>query len=256
MFEDSGLLDDTVVHLHLEHRIVQRLLGRFSAQGFVFDDLSRACLAQTTDAVPRVALLGRLCLYGPSAARLHEELLFISARWTDPKLRKGELSPYAREAETKTWNLLEEALLPTPGKVVSDVVLKQLQATAPRDVQELLPHLQTRGEEYARDAEKKLLDRGAAEAKAMREILQTQQKHISDTAAKLTRYDDQQLRIEFGDQEDERRQVKDNQRHWEKRLAMIESELQTDPQRIQDLYQVKATRIEPVGLVYLWPVTG
>ena len=45
-------MDDEVVHLHLEHRVVQRLLGRFTAQGFVHHDLSRACLAQTTDADP------------------------------------------------------------------------------------------------------------------------------------------------------------------------------------------------------------
>ena len=65
VFEDPGTMDDEVVHLHLEHRVVQRLLGRFTAQGFVHHDLSRACLAQTTDAIPRVVLLGRLCLYGP-----------------------------------------------------------------------------------------------------------------------------------------------------------------------------------------------
>jgi len=32
--------------------------------------------------------------------------------------------------------------------------------------------------------------------------------------------------------------------------------LQTEPDRIRELYKVKARRIEPVGLVYLWPVTG
>src|SRR5262249_3213927 len=37
-------VDDSVVQLHLEHRVVQRLLGRFLAQGFVHHDLSRACL--------------------------------------------------------------------------------------------------------------------------------------------------------------------------------------------------------------------
>src|SRR5262249_26591985 len=64
VFKDPGTMDDDVVHLHLEHRIVQRLLGRFLAQGFVHNDLARACLAQTDDAIPRVILLGRLCLYG------------------------------------------------------------------------------------------------------------------------------------------------------------------------------------------------
>src|SRR5262249_32894231 len=158
---DTGTLDDEVVHLHLEHRVVQRLLGRFTAQGFVHHDLSRACLAQSSDAIPRVVLLGRLCLYGPGAARLHEELLPITARWTDPEIRKGVLSPYAREAETKTMTLLESSLL-SGGRGITDKTLKQLQASAPRDVQELLPHLQKRGEEYAADARKKLRDRGDA----------------------------------------------------------------------------------------------
>ena len=94
VFEDPGTMTDEVVHLHLEHRVVQRLLGRFTAQGFVHHDLSRACLAQTTDAIPRVVLLGRLCLYGPGAARLHEELIPVTARWTDPKIRKD--GPHAR----------------------------------------------------------------------------------------------------------------------------------------------------------------
>ncbi len=49
-----GTMDETVVHLHLEHRVVQRLLGRFRSQGFVHHDLSRACLAQTRDSIPRV----------------------------------------------------------------------------------------------------------------------------------------------------------------------------------------------------------
>jgi len=97
VFDDPGTMDDEVVHLHLEQRVVQRLLGRFTAQGFVHHDLSRACLTQTSDAIPRIVLLGRLCLYGPSAARLHEELIPVTARWVDPQLRKEPLKPYARE---------------------------------------------------------------------------------------------------------------------------------------------------------------
>ncbi len=256
VFEDSGRLDDEVVHLHLEHRVVQRLLGRFNAQGFVHHDLSRACFAQTTDAIPRVVLLGRLSLYGPGAVRLHEELIPITARWADPQVRKGSLSPYAREAETKTLALLDEAFIARTGKPVAQEILKQLQSAAPHDIEQLLPHLQTRGQEYARDAEKKLLERGAAEATAMREILETQKKHIAATAAKLDKCDTRQLKIDFGEQEDERRQLESNRKYWTKRLLALDQELRSEPTRIQDLYSVKATRIEPVGLVYLWPVTG
>ena len=52
VFESPGMMTEEVVQLHLEHRVVQRLLGRFIAQGFVHNDLSRACLAQTTDPDP------------------------------------------------------------------------------------------------------------------------------------------------------------------------------------------------------------
>ena len=254
VFEDSGFLDDEVVHLHLEHRVVQRLLGRFIAQGFVHHDLSRACLAQTTDAVPRVILLGRLCLYGPGAARLHEELIPVTARWTDPKIRKGSLAPYAREAETKTMQLLEDAVAKDSFKSLPAAIQKQLQASAPKDVQDLLPYLQTRGEEYAADAIKLLAARADAEAKAMREILETQKKHITKTVK-----DHKQTELPLfamGDDEGEIRQYEANKRYWDKRLISLEKELNSEPERIRDIYQVKAKRIEPVGLVFLWPVTG
>jgi len=71
VFKDAGVLTDDVVHLHLEQRVAQRLLARFRSQGFVLHDLSRACLVQAADAIPRVILLGRLSLYGQQAERLH-----------------------------------------------------------------------------------------------------------------------------------------------------------------------------------------
>ena len=247
-------MTDEVVHLHLEQRVVQRLLGRFTAQGFVHHDLSRACLAQTSDAIPRVILIGRLCLYGPSAARLHEQLISLTARWKDPKLRKRQLTPYGREAEAKTLDLLEAALLPKSYPAISDTVLRQLQASAPRDIAELLPHLDARAGEYAADAVKKLDGRADAEAKAMREILENQKKHIENTAAKHASEDPGQMKLGFA--EDELRQLEANRRYWTKRLVSIDRELHTEPGRIRELYEVKATRVEPVGLVYLWPVTG
>jgi hypothetical protein len=168
-------------------------------------------------------------------------------------LRQGSLTPYARESETKTMALLEEALAENTGRSIPKEVMKQLQEAAPRDVQELLGHLQSLGQEYAKDAEKKLRARGEAEARAMQQILETQKAHISRTAAK---YQGEQQGLLFPELEDERRQLDDNKRHWAKRLGMLEVELQTEPERIRDIYQVKAQRIEPVGLVYLWPITG
>jgi ERCC4-related helicase len=64
VFTAPEAIDEEVVQLHLEHRVVRRLLGRFLAQGFVHDDLARACVGQTQDALPRAVLLGRLSLMG------------------------------------------------------------------------------------------------------------------------------------------------------------------------------------------------
>ena len=56
VFRDPNKVTDEVVQLHLEHPVVQRLLQRFLSQGFVHDDLSRTCVAQSRDSVPRVAV--------------------------------------------------------------------------------------------------------------------------------------------------------------------------------------------------------
>jgi superfamily II DNA or RNA helicase len=251
VFEDPGVVTDEVVQLHLEQRAVQRLLSRFTAQGFVHHDLSRACLAHTADAVPRVLLIGRLSLYGPGAARLHEELVPITARWIDPAIRKGELAPYSREAETKTMALLDAALLEKHERHIPDVILRQLQQGASKDVHELLPHLEKRAEEYARDAAILLEKRATAESKAMREILEQQQKHIEGT---IDRHDrSPQLTLNFPD--DEKRQLESNRRYWNQRLIALQTELTSEPERIRGLYEIKAKRIEPVGLVYLWPTS-
>jgi hypothetical protein len=242
-------MTDDVVQLHLEHRVVQRLLGRFTAQGFVYNDLSRACLTQTTDPVPRVVLVGRLCLYGMGAARLHEELIFLSARWIDPHKRKPALALYGRDGESETHRLLEEALR-KPLQPPSEVIRKLLGETGLRDVAELLPHLEKRGGELAEGATRALMKRGEDEAKAMRVILENQRKRITAAVEKH-----HQMQPGLFDQE-EMRQLEADQRHWHRRLADIEQELGTEPERIRGVYVVKAKRVEPVGLVYLWPVTG
>ena len=249
VFHDTGTMDQDVVHLHLEHRVVRRLLGRFTAQGFVHHDLSRACLAHSKDAIPRVILMGRLCLYGPRAARLHEELVPVTARWIEPTLRKQSLSPYSREAELKTLDLLETALLPAGHSDVDPVVQEKLKNAAARDIAELLPHLEQRGKELGEGAKAALAKRAEEEAIAMKLILEEQKKRVAETAAQ---HRDPQMRLDFND--DENRQLESNKRHWEKRLLAIEQELATEPARIRSIYEIKAQRIEPIGLIYLWPV--
>ena len=254
VFKDPGHIDEDVVHLHLEHRLVQRLLGRFLAQGFVLDDLARACVGQSDDAVPRVLLLGRLSLYGDRAARLHDEVVSVAARWTDPAGRKEGLKPYAEDAQEKSWDLLLASISKNSARAIATQVQKNILRAARSDVTELLPHLHARCELVASKAIAKLNERGHREAREMVEILAGQKKRIERELAKV---EDPQQAFEFKDfDDDERAQLKRNAKYWRDRLNAIPRESELEPKRILQSYSVRATRIEPVGIAYLWPVTG
>ena len=251
VFDAPRGLDDSVVQLHLEHRLVKRLLGQFLAQGLRHDDLSRACLAQSSDAIPRVVLLGRLSLYGHGAVRLHQEILTVTAKWVDPTIRRTGLEPYKRTAEADTMRLLEESLRPDGVAGIPPAVRDKLLAALPRDIEELLPQLLTRGEEHRIDAEQMLAKRATAESESLRKVLLDQKER---TAKKLDAPGDPQLELKFND--DEKRQRDLERRAWKRFLDRVDADIAAEPGRILDFYAVAAHRIEPVGIAYLWPVTG
>jgi superfamily II DNA or RNA helicase len=250
VFEDAGVLTEDTVHLHLEQRVAQRLLARFRSQGFIHHDLSRACLAQVADSIPRVVLLGRLSLYGQGAERLHEELVPLAARWIEPSQRKGPLTTYAREAEVKTLDLLEHSLGGDSRHAPGEAIQRRLLDAAPRDIEELLPQLEPRAEELARLAIEKLRRRGEREERDLRETLERQRERVREELAKHEQ-EFEQLALDFGDEE--RRQLVSDMRSWRSRLDQFDRDLQREPQRVREFYEVRAKRIEPVGLVYLWP---
>ena len=45
----------------------------------------------------------------------------------------------------------------------------------------------------------------------------------------------------------EKRQLDADRRHWENRLTQLETEIESEPARIEEGYRVKASRVEPVG---------
>lgn len=249
IFESPEGINDSVVQLHLSHRLVQRLLGRFSSQGFVYDDLSRACLSTSGDSVPRVVLLGRLSVYGPQASRLHEEILTITARWTPADERAKPLAPFARDGEQRTMELLQENLGPDQQHDVPASTRERISASIRRDVEDLRAFLQPRGEEALADAVKKLEARGASEATELTRILEDQRTRVMGELAKNK--DLQQL--ELGLNDDEQKQRAADIKHWEAWLSNVDGDLEREPARIREFYSVRSHRIEPVGLVYLMP---
>jgi hypothetical protein len=254
VFRDTGTLTEDTVHLHLEQRVVQRLLARFRSQGFIRHDLSRACLAQAADSIPRVILLGRLSLYGKGAERLHEEIVTLAARWIEPSQRPEKLRAYAREAEAKTLELLEQSLSESRRRMPNATIQRKLLDSAARDIQELLPQLEPRAEELAKIAVEKLRRRGEREEKDLRETLENQRRRVQEELAKYEGRQIEQLVLEFD--EDEKRQLESDIKSWRIRLEQFERDLAQEPQRIRQFYEVQVKRIEPVGIVYLWPETN
>ena len=253
VFKDAGALTDDTVHLHLEQRVAQRLLARFRAQGFVYNDLSRACLAQTKDSIPRVILLGRLALYGHRAERLHEELVPVTARWVEPSRRESDaLQAYARDTETHTLALLDEAL-GSGGPMPNEMIQQRLLEATPTDIEALRPQLEHRAEEFAATAAAQLAERGEREARQLAETLTAQRQRVVE---ELERHDAEFRQLTLGFKQEETRQLEADVRHWQRRLQQFDRDLEGEPRRIQAFYEVRAQRVEPVGLVYLWPETN
>ncbi len=252
VFRDVGSLDDRYVHLHLEHRLVQRLLGRFLAQGFVHDDLARACAVVSDDPIPRVVLLGRLSLYGDRASRLHDEIVAVAARWGDPALRREPLKAYGEDAKRRTLDLVEAAL--RAARPAHEGAAAKLRRSLEQDVTELLPELHALAKKKADRAVEQLFARGEREARDLGEVLETQRTRIGEL---LRDVDGGQLALKFAGWNDaERRQAEADQRHWRRRVAELEKELASEPARIRRSYEVRAHRVDPLGVVYLWPATG
>ena len=238
-----------VVQVHLERRLVRRLLSRFLSQGFQAG-LSRISVIEGPGAQPRVVLMGRLAVYGVGAARLHEEIIPVTAIWTEAARDKKPLRPLGETGEERTLNQLEEAL--RHARAASALAVARIQALVERDIADLLPTLESLAAERLAGVQVELAKRGDAEARLLAELLERQRRRIAQASAAFD--PDQLLLPGVGDEE--RRERAADRRHWQSRLARLEQEIRTEPQRIRASYDVHAHRLEPVGLVYLWPPSG
>ncbi|MFN7895509.1 MAG: DISARM system SNF2-like helicase DrmD [Cyanobacteriota bacterium] len=279
IFSDPGRLNAEAVHLHLEHRLVQRLLSRFLSQGFLHHELSRACVLASRDPQPRVLVLGRLSLFGQGATRLHDELISVIADWHPGADRTTALQPLIDGEREQAWSVLQQALVAGTTEGISKTLRDQLQAQAPEDVAALKPALDQAAEQAQAVAAALLKQRGDVEAAALKEVLRAQRSRINATVkqrnrdlAKLDRQAaaaeptalipglEEQLDVPALDLQklstQERKQLAADQKHWQRRLETIEAELNSEPKRIQESYRVITHRLEPAGLVYLWPISG
>lgn len=232
-----------VVQLHLEHRLVRRLLGQFLSAGFR-QGLERACVIRTAATPsPRVILLGRLALYGEKAARLHEEVLHVAADWRDDAPLR--VLAEGREAEGRVLDELIAAL--KTAEDADPATAAHATARSARDVAELRPVLTERAEARRTRVATDLARRSAAEARGLEVLLEQRVARIRRERGS----DDGQLDLLLDPAEARQRAA--DRRSWERASARLSDELAREPERLRGAAAIHATRLEPIGLVYLWP---
>ncbi|HEY5105737.1 MAG TPA: hypothetical protein VII73_03070, partial [Caulobacteraceae bacterium] len=246
----DGRDDADTVQLHLEHRLVRRLLSRFLSQGFQ-QGLSRIAVIRAEGAQPHVVLLARLAVYGANAARLHEEVIPVTAVWTDADRGRKQLRAFAQEgqAEERILDQLEDSL--SVARTANEAAITRVQPHVETDIRDLVPALNERVAKRLALVKADLAKVGEAEARSLTSLLEAQRTRLRSASAEP---DSPQLQLDLDP--DGRREREAERRHWTSRLGRLDRELAEEPDRLRRSYDVKATRIEPVGLVYLWPDLG
>ncbi|WP_419694411.1 DISARM system SNF2-like helicase DrmD [Mesorhizobium muleiense] len=246
-----------IIQLHLEHRLVKRLISRFASQGFR-TSIGRVTAIVGAGAQPRVVLIGRLSLFGPDARRLHEEIIPVTAAWRDVR-REVPLEPFGDTGEATTIAQLEEAL--RTGRSPGDGIVERLRQSVDADITDLRPHLERRASVAEASAIKDLADNGEREAVGLRDLLQRQIIRVRESMrdaeppAQLS-FDLYQSEEQKQQAERELRQFEADRRSWDGKLLRLQADLDTEPQKVRRNYAVAARQLEPIGLVYLWPTTS
>ena len=91
---------------------------------------------------------------------------------------------------------------------------------------------------------KELALRGKEEASDLRTLIKSQIDRIKKEQSKK---DDAQPQFVF----EETQQREADRKSWESKLARLSQDLKTEPERLRQSFDIRAARVEPLGIVYL-----
>jgi len=265
VFKPLDRMGESRVHLHLEHPFVQRILGRFQAQasrgasrgssgGGSSQDLARVTIVpDDRRGEPRAVAIGRLSLFGPGAARLHDELVAVAAPYRESK-EGDHLVPRGPAEDKEAIAHLEELLVRARElPAIPPALATRLAASAEGDFARMWKHVRDEAEGRAHQAAQLLAARGEKEADDLRAILRDQRVAIEkEVHSQLGLFPE----LDGEAQRRAREQANAEREGMRKRLGRIEHELGAEPDELRALFAISLRRLVPVGLVYLWPVTS
>lgn len=252
-FSPIARLTGDIEQLHLAHPFTKRILDRFLAQGFSAHDLNRVSAVVDPDAgEARVLAYARLTLFGAGAARLHDELIAVAAAWDGSVEGAGLLNPCDA---TQTAFLVKavETRLAAGAAAPKGRAANTIAAAAQALMVSLWKFLHDEADAHEVAAKNGLSARARKEADDMRSLLERQRRAIRKAAQSLMQHD---LFAGLGDSADVReqeRQFRLDMDHMQRRANTIDADLEREPAAIEALYEVRTTRLTPVGLVVSWP---
>lgn len=242
--KDGDRLDTSIEQLHLEHRLVKRLLSQFEAQGFR-SRLERTAVLQTSGALGRCVLLGRLSLYAKGAATLHSEIVPITAT-----LAGSSLTPLKDDGRTAREVLRELADAVDAAAIAPAEIQDAFRSRAASDARSLRAQLTDRADAIENEARQELSKIGEEHAASLERLLRGQKETLLREIEKPSLVT--QLSLDLDPDGAEQRRQDEN--YWRQRLEVIDGEIEREPEAIREAYRISARRLEPVGLVYLLPV--
>jgi Skp family chaperone for outer membrane proteins len=245
-FHPLTRLSEDAEQLHLAHPLVKRILDRFLAQGFGAHDLTRVTAVIAPDeSVVRVVAFARLTLFGPGAARLHDQLVPIAAAWSGDA---ASVQPYKDRATSAFAIASTERLLAGSAKAPNQTIATRIQTHADALFRALWPHLEAEADALAVEARKGLGQRARRESDELRALLERQRAAIDKAETRLRQADLFNIQ-----DKDQKRQVDLDLKHLDRRRNEGASELVSEPAAIEALYELRMSRLTPVGLVVAWP---
>jgi hypothetical protein len=195
--------------------------------------------------VVRVVAYARLTLFGTGAARLHDQLVPIAAAWSG---EASDVTPYKDRATAVAAISGTERLLATSASAPNARIVAKIQANADALFRALWPHLEAEADALGVEARKGLAQRARRESDELRALIQRQHVAIDKAQARLRQVDLFEVQ-----EKEQRRQIELDLAHLERRREGATSELESEPAAIEALYEVRMSRLTPVGLVVAWP---
>jgi len=250
-FSPVGRLTGEVEQLHLAHPFTKRILDRFLAQGFSAHDLRRVAAVIDPDGGEVFAIgYARLTLFGPGAARLHDELVAVAAPW-DGSLDGAR----ALAARTDVAPLIKatEARLAAGAPAPTGRTAAAIAAAAETLLGSLWQPLQDEADARGVAARNGLGARARAEADGMRALLERQRRAIEKTRRERSQRDLFEGLGDSAETREQQRQLALDLAHMDRRERDIATDLEREPAAIEALYAVRKTLVTPVGVVVSWP---